>query len=97
MNKEKLFKLISSTYSDSDVSKDEELKKILFDLSKELDSTEDWKLICVKLNNKLSRYLLTHKLKAPRAVEQLLTETAKYAEQYRGLASTSIWMSNFFS
>ena len=97
MNQQELFKLISLTYSDTDVSKNEELKKILLDLSKELDSTKDWKLICVKLNNVLSRYLLTHKLQAPKAVEQLLTETAKYAEHYRGSASTSIWISNFFS
>lgn len=96
MQKDELWQLLSHAYADDEVKQDESLQQIIFQSAKELDKTTDYQLICMKLNQALSTYLLTNHLKAPKCIEQLLVKTAKYAEKYRGEANQSILLGNVF-
>ncbi|MGR8809394.1 bacteriocin immunity protein [Leuconostoc citreum] len=96
MQKDELWQLLSRAYADDEVKTDEALQQIIFQSAQELDKTADWKLVCLKLNQALSGYLLTNHLKAPKCIEQLLVKTAKYAEKYRGVANQSVLLGNLF-
>lgn len=94
MNKKQtiLFQLIKQTMLDSEVQKDPKLVELLAGFMNDLKKGVGPRMVSVKLSNAISCYLVLHRFKAPKALNDLFSEIEKGAQQYRGSMSMSMWL-----
>ncbi|EUJ18960.1 bacteriocin immunity protein [Listeria aquatica] len=95
MNEKKILYFISEAYSDKEIQNNTELAELLLKYAKMLEEGTGYKLVCVKLSNAISRYLVTHKLQFPEALTELFNQIEPEAQKYRGAVSLDMWLNNF--
>lgn len=71
MKQQELLDLIDKTANDPEVKANSELFKSLITAYQELDSGKNLKGVAVKLDDTISKYLMTHEYKAPKAIIDL--------------------------
>ncbi|WP_167628450.1 bacteriocin immunity protein [Listeria valentina] len=91
----KIFHYISEAYSDKKIQSNTELAELLLKYAKMLEEGAEHKLVCVKLSNAISRYLVTHKLQSPEALTKLFDRIQPEAQKYRAEMSVNTWLNIF--
>lgn len=72
MKTNELMDLIDQTAQDTEVKENTDLSNVLTDAYKDLDKGKDIKSVAVKLDSAVSKYLMTHEYKAPKAIIDLV-------------------------
>ncbi|KRK81313.1 bacteriocin immunity protein [Companilactobacillus nodensis] len=81
---------ISTAYSDPDVKKSADAKKILLDSAKELEKSEDVDLVSTRLCKKIATYCFSHPKEPLRALVVLHDQVKHYAVKYDTTALTAM-------
>lgn len=92
----KTLELLQIAINDKNVKESSELFKLISDSLKTMKAGKEYTLICIKLSNSISKYLLGHQFRLPDSVNNLVKQIEPIAQKYRGRASISMWANKLF-
>ena len=82
---------LKDVLNDSEVKNNQDLTNILIPFKIKLEHDEEYNLICTKLSNAITLYLITNKFKAPKSVLNLHNNVGNVSSKYRGFPSFINW------
>ncbi|ADG40894.1 MULTISPECIES: bacteriocin immunity protein [Leuconostoc] len=87
---------MSVAFSDSDIKASPELRDIIFNYAKELDSKRDYHLIASKLVKRFVMYYWETNKELPPAAIRLHNQVKPYATRYDGIAISTMLLPTWF-
>ena len=82
---------LKDVLNDVEVKNNQDLTNVLIPFKIKLEHDEEYNLICAKLSNAITLYLITNKFKAPKSVLNLNNNIANVSSKYRGFTSFINW------
>ncbi|MGL4697443.1 bacteriocin immunity protein [Enterococcus larvae] len=93
---EKMMNQLTVAYSDEGVKRVPELQDIVFEAAKDLEKSQNTKLVASKFCSMLPQYYLSYKDQFPKALITLYYQLKKDAEIYKGTATSAIMFPLWF-